>query len=82
MMTKFKPSAPIVAITDNPQTYNYLALEWNVVPIYSKIENIDIFDLAITVAKAVKLAKVGDRIIVTTGTTDTLNTIMKVCDID
>ena len=36
----------IVAITDDPQTYNSLAVEWNVVPIYSKIDNIDIFDLA------------------------------------
>ena len=82
MMTKFKPSAPIVAITDSPQTYNALAVEWNIVPIYSKIDHIDIFDLAVTVSKAIKIAKPGDRIIVTTGTTDTLNTVMKVCDID
>ena len=33
-------------------------------------------------AKAIKLAKTNDRIIVTTGTTDTLNSIMKVCDVD
>ena len=81
-MTRFKPNSPIIAITDNPQTYNFLAVEWNVMPIYTKIENVDIFDLAITVAKTMKLAKIGDQIIVTTGTTDELNNVMKVCDID
>ena len=82
MMTRFKPNAPIVAITDNPQTYHALSVEWNTLPIYTKIENVDIFDLAITVAKSIKLAKTGDNIIVTTGTTDTLNNVMKVCQID
>ena len=82
MMTRFKPNSPIIAITDNAQTFNYLSLEWNVMPIYSKIENVDIFELATTIAKEVKLAKSGVLIIVTTGTTDQLNNIMKVCDIN
>ena len=82
MLTRFKPTSPIIAITDNPQTYNYLSIEWNVHPIYTRIENVDIFDLANTVVKAIKIAKVGDKIIVTTGTTDTLNNVMKVCNVD
>ena len=82
IMTKFKPNAPIVAITDNPQTYHYLSMEWNVMPIFSKISNVDIFTLATTVAKGVKLAKPGDNIIVTTGTTDTLSTVMKICNVE
>ncbi len=82
MISRFKPKSPIVAITDNPQTYNYLSLEWNVWPIYTKIGNIDIFDLATTVAKSVKLAKKDDLIIVTTGSTDKLNNVMKVCKVD
>lgn len=82
MLTRFKPSAPIVAITDDPQTYNSLCMEWNILPIYTKIENVDIFELAITAVKTMKLAKEGDNIIVTTGSSDTLNNIMKVCQID
>lgn len=82
VMNRFKPSAPIVAITDNPQTYHYLSMEWNVMPIFSKLSNVDIFSLATTVAKGVKLAKTGDDIIVTTGTTDTISNVMKVCTIE
>lgn len=82
MMTRFKPNNPIIAITDNAQTYNYLSVEWNVMPIYTKIEEVDIFELATTIAKDVKIAKDDDLIIVTTGTTDQLNNIMKVCQIN
>lgn len=82
MISRFKPNAPIIAITDNPQTYNYLSLEWNVWPIYTKLGNIDIFDLASTIAKSIKIAKKDDLIIVTTGSTDKLNNVMKVCTID
>lgn len=81
-MTRYKPNAPIIAITDNPQTFNYLSIEWNVLPIYTKIAGVNIFDLATTIAKEVKLARLGDQIIVTTGTTDTLNNVMRVCEID
>lgn len=81
MMTRFKPTAPIIAITDNPQTFNYLSLEWNVKPIYTKIDSVDIFDLATTIARESRLAKVGDQIIVTTGTSDKLNNVMKVCEV-
>lgn len=82
IMTKFKPNSPIIAITDDPQTYHYLSMEWNVMPIFSKINNVDIFTLATTIAKGVKLAKSGDNIIVTTGTTDTMSNVMKICHID
>lgn len=80
-MTRFKPNTPIVAITDDPQTYNYLSIEWNVQPIYTKINNIDIFELANSVAKETKLAKTDDLIIVRTGTTDKLDNVMKVCEV-
>lgn len=82
MMARFKPNAPIVAITDNPQTYNSLSVEWNILPVYTKIEDVDIFELATTIAKSFKLAKSGDNIIVTTGTTDELDNVMKVCPIE
>ena len=81
-LARYKPNSPIIAITDNPQTFNCLSVEWNILPIYTKIEGVDIFELATTIAREVKLAKLGDLIIVTTGTTDTLNNVMRVCEID
>jgi len=82
MIARYKPTAPIIAITDNEQTYNYLSMEWNVLPIYSKINGVDIFELACTIAKEEKLAKENDTIIVTTGTTDKINNVMKICVIE
>lgn len=82
MIARYKPECPIIAITDNEQTYNYLSMEWNVMPVYTKIANIDIFELACIIAKQEKLAKTNDTIIVTTGTTDKLNNVLKVCTID
>ena len=82
MIARYKPTSPIIAITDNEQTYNYLNMEWNVFPVYSKINNIDIFELACTIAKDKKLAKEEDKIIVTTGTTDQINNVMKICTIE
>ena len=82
MLSRFKPTCPIIAITDKPQTYNNLSLAWNVLPILSKINNIDIFDLAVSVAKDNKIAKSGDNIIVITGSTDKISNVMRVCEID
>jgi len=82
MIARYKPSSPIIAITDNEQTYHFLNMEWNVLPIYSKITNVDIFELACTIAKEEKLAKENDLIIVTTGTTDKINNVMKICTIE
>ena len=81
MMARFKPDTPIIAITDNENVYNYLALEWNVIPVYSKINDVDIFDMATSVAKAHNIAKENDLIIVTTGTTDQIDNVMKICKI-
>ncbi len=82
MLSRFKPSCPIIAITDSEQCYNYLSMEWNVLPVLSSIDSKDIFELACDIAKKTKTAKEGDQIVVLTGTTDLLNNVMKVCDID
>ena len=82
MIARYKPTSPIIAITDNEQTFHYLNMEWNVMPVYSKITNVDIFELACSIAKEEKLAKENDRIIVTTGTTDKINNVMKICTIE
>ncbi len=82
MMARFKPNCPIIAITNSEQTYNYLGMEWNVHPVYCRIQNADIFTLATTIAKDLKIAKDGEMIIVTTGSTDSINNVMKICTID
>lgn len=81
MIARFKPTCPIIAITDNPNTYNYLSLEWNVHPVFSKVIDVDIFDFACTIAKKEGFAKPDEKIIVTTGTTDEVSNVMKVCTI-
>jgi len=80
-IARYKPNTPIIAITDNKQTYNYLSMEWNVLPVYTNISGIDIFHLATTIAKEEKLAKAGDKIIVTTGTTDEISNVMRICSV-
>lgn len=82
MLARFKPNCPIIAITDNEQSFNYLSMEWNVVPVLSRIDGEDIFSLANTVVTNLKIAKPKDKIIVLTGTTDYLNNIMKVCVVE
>lgn len=79
LLARYKPNTPIIAITDNKQTYNYLSMEWNVLPVYTNISGIDIFHLASTIAKEEKLAKPGDKIIVITGTTDEISNVMRIC---
>lgn len=81
MISRFKPTCPIIAITDSEQCYNYLSMEWNVLPVLTKIDGLDIFDLATHIAKATKTAKDGDQIIVLTGTTDKLNNVMRICEV-
>jgi len=81
MLARYKPNTPIIAITDNKQTYNYLSMEWNVHPIFTNIEKVDIFHLATTIAQEEKIAKKGDKIIVITGTTDEISNVMRICTV-
>ena len=82
MIARYKPNARIIAITNNEQTYDYLSMEWNVTPIYTDIEDMDIFDLACTIAKEEGIAKTGENIIVTTGSTDPISNVIRICTID
>lgn len=68
--------APIVAIADSEKTYNTLAMMCNVIPVLSQKED-DIFAQASRICKEKKLAKSGDVIIVTTGTTDSISNVLK-----
>lgn len=69
MISRFRPKAPIIAITHDKSTYNKLALTWGVTPLIVK-EQKTIDDMLFTanrVAKELKIASEGDKIIVTLG---------------
>ncbi|HEX6040430.1 pyruvate kinase [Longimicrobium sp.] len=69
VVSSFRPPVPILAITDNQQTYQQLALVWGVIPVvcseYANFQEM----LACGRDEALKrgLAQPGDRIVVTAG---------------
>jgi pyruvate kinase len=69
VVSSFRPPVPILALTDNPKTYNQLALVWGVIPVLCSMESSFEENLACGREEAVKrgLAKKGDRIVVTAG---------------
>ena len=69
MISRFRPKAPIVAITHDRLTYNKLSLTWGVVPVMvSEQQTIDdMLKTASKIVKSNKLANAGDKIIVTLG---------------
>lgn len=70
LISRFRPEMPIIALTPNEKTYQQLALEWGVIPIYA--------GPSLTLQKAIaftsqyalehKLVKKGDLVVITTGT--------------
>lgn len=82
-VSRFLPSCKIIAITNDPITYNDLALVWGVTPIFTKTFNENkIFDNAKDIAIKYNLAKQNDNILVVTGTTDYHSNILKITKID
>ena len=69
-------NVPIVAITDNKKTYNQMAMFSNCIAVYDKNVN-DIFNYASSCVKKLKIAKSGDLVIVTTGTSDKIDNVLK-----
>ena len=68
-ISHFRPKATIVAVTHNKFTYNSLALCWGVKPVMVKeTSTLDNMLLeAEKIVKDLKLAKTGDKIVVTLG---------------
>lgn len=68
-LSKFRPKARIIAISDSFDTMNNLCLKWGVTSLYSKIINKE--DAAVDEAKALILesghVKKGDLVIITAG---------------
>jgi pyruvate kinase len=69
VVSSFRPPVPILALTDNPRTYNQLAMVWGVIPILCSAESTFDEQMACARDEATKrnLAKPGDRVVVTAG---------------
>jgi pyruvate kinase len=69
MVSRFKPSAPIIALSPNEGTVKHLELSYGVKPFL--IEKLSGIDESMTFIpaflKAKKLGKKGDKIVVTAG---------------
>lgn len=81
MLSKFRPSCPIISATTNEKNYNQLALSWGVLPVMNDIQNSTeaLFASALKKSMETKLLKKGDIIVMTggsraldSGTTDTM----------
>lgn len=69
MVSRFRPGAPIVAMTNSDRVYNQLATSWGVIPVICQtFDNTDdMFINAEEVVKRLGLAKAGDNIVITAG---------------
>jgi pyruvate kinase len=81
-ISRFRPQAPILAITHDEFVFHTLSLSWGVFPILTKQQDdvSDMLSFAKHTAKRLKFAKSGDKIVVTlgfpttkTGTTNVVN---------
>jgi pyruvate kinase len=81
VVSSFRPPVPILALTDNPRTYNQLALVWGVIPVLcgkgSSYD--DMLACARETALRLELASEGQRVVLTAGlpmhTSGTTNTM-------
>ena len=69
MISRFRPTCPIVATTDNPRAQRQLFLSWGVIPVLvDEASNIDeMFETGVKKAMELKVAKQGDIVVITAG---------------
>lgn len=69
LVTRFRPSAPVMALTDYIATQRQLALTWGVIPhlVSSFIDTDQMFSSARSWAMEKRVAKPGDNIVITAG---------------
>ncbi len=81
VVSSFRPPVPILALSDNPRTYNQLALVWGVIPILCARGSTydEMLACARKVALEMGLASAGERVVLTAGlplhTSGTTNTM-------
>ncbi|MEW6189581.1 MAG: pyruvate kinase [Actinomycetota bacterium] len=68
-VSKYRPGAPIIAVSPNPEVTRRLLLSWGVVPLKVRpSENIDdMLSLAVDATVKARLVKRGDTVIITAG---------------
>lgn len=68
-VSRFRPKAPIIALTPNPGIMRQLSLQWGVHPVQIDTFNAseDIFDKAVSESKKAGFIKDGHRVVITTG---------------
>ena len=69
MISRFRPSCPIVAVTNMEKVKRQLAISWGIVPCYGPdVDSTDeLFSLAIEKAKEVGIVEEGDLVVITAG---------------
>ncbi|MED0755649.1 pyruvate kinase [Aneurinibacillus thermoaerophilus] len=69
MVSKFRPKAPIIAVTPHEHVCRKLALVWGVIPLYSEpTESTDeMLDISVRTAVRSGIVKRGDLVVITAG---------------
>jgi pyruvate kinase len=69
VMSRYRPGAPIVAVTPNRAVQRHLMLHWGVIPLFApRADNSDeMIAHAVEAAQAAGLVKEGDTLVVTAG---------------
>jgi pyruvate kinase len=81
VVSSFRPPVPILALTDNPRTYNQLALVWGVLPVLCPRSSSydEMIGCAYETTRRLELARPGQRVVLTAGlpmhTSGTTNTM-------
>lgn len=68
-ISKYRPKAPIIAVTSQPKTYKQLTLAWGVYPVMSKrcTTTDEMLEESIKRALTTGIVKHGDRVVITAG---------------
>jgi pyruvate kinase len=68
-VSRFRPSAPILALTPDAEVNSQLVINWGVFPVKISTSSTisDMFQTAINIVKDLQLAKTGDLIVITGG---------------
>ena len=69
MVSKYRPKAPIIAVTPNEQVIRRLALVWGVIPVQGASAHTtdELFDLAVESSIEAGLVSLGDIVVITAG---------------
>ncbi|XEC96465.1 pyruvate kinase [Paenibacillus tarimensis] len=69
MVSKYRPKAPIIAVTPTKQVMNRLALTWGVIPVHGKTAETtdEMFEIAVLGGMETGVVKLGDTVIITAG---------------